>query len=60
VRAIRRRCHSEPPLENLHAVPRQCTGELFGGFAQRQLVLQYGHGILLFRGSLFTRVTGAD
>ena len=34
VRAVRRRCHGEPPLENLHAVPRQCTGELVGGFAQ--------------------------
>ncbi|GAA2241940.1 hypothetical protein GCM10010145_05080 [Streptomyces ruber] len=51
MRAVRRRCRSEPPLENLHAVPRQCTGEQVGGFTQRQLVLQYSHGVLLFRGS---------
>ncbi|WP_432031841.1 hypothetical protein [Streptomyces antibioticus] len=50
VRAVRRRCRSEPPPEYLHAVPRQCTGEQVGGFAQRELGLQYSRGILLFRG----------
>ena len=57
MRSVRWWCPSEPPLENLHAMPRQRACELVGCLAERQLrlflhvhlllVLYYGHGILL-------------
>jgi hypothetical protein len=52
VRTVRRRCHREPPLEDLHAVAGQRARELIGSLAQGQLLLHHGHGVLLVGATL--------